>query len=166
MAYGVIDHETLTMTFTHMEAGEGEAKGWGKEPTLFILTSDQTCIPHSLTIHEVVLWEWTAPFPVVLAAPGANGDIDHDLDLYATNACPRPGFLAVALMYEDKDSDEDADPDGIPARRYLTAVTDDGTVYQVTRYRGEDDNTTETLPSPEQDAFGPALARIAAALRG
>ncbi|GHE32177.1 hypothetical protein GCM10017673_38740 [Streptosporangium violaceochromogenes] len=149
---------TLALILTHMEAGEGEAVGWGQPARLYTFTDNPAT--GGITITEMLRWEWTVALPG-LAPQGATGDVDHDLELYADRAQPLPGFLALVFMYEsDADPDQDA-----PARRYLTAIDKDGTAYQVTRDRGHSP-ATEILPSPERNAFGTVLARIAAALRG
>ncbi|WP_329431053.1 hypothetical protein OG339_48695 (plasmid) [Streptosporangium sp. NBC_01495] len=158
MPLPLTDPDVLTWIFTRMERNIEEAGEWDNAPRLTTLTTSGPGELPKLTISEIPPEKWTI-LVAGIGAPDATGDVDDDLALYARTAKPLPGFLALVFTYE-ADGDDD-----VPARRYLVAIDRDRNVYQVTREQGEEEATAARIAVPE-DAFGPVLFEIAAALRG
>ncbi|MFG1976934.1 hypothetical protein ACGFJC_47045 [Nonomuraea fuscirosea] len=142
---------------TQFELRQDEAHGWGDFPMLYTLTLDTITRPATLRRVQVAPWEWTLFF---VCPDGVNGDIDHDLNLYASRAQWLSGFLTTWLVYSTPATDESK------ARRIVIAIDERGRLYRVTRTEGDPNPVAEHLTNLDEDEHLLALSYVANALRG
>ncbi|GAA3832108.1 hypothetical protein GCM10022226_61600 [Sphaerisporangium flaviroseum] len=169
-------HGDLRHLLVQVEDQHHRSVGWGCD------TSRLFMIIHSSERHETTLpcrlvqhlgpWEWTVWVAGVAQAPGATGDLDHDLDLLADHSetiahhLTESELVAVGLMREWAEVHDASDPHdtGEVHQRVLTAVSVDGTIYSLRRERSGKEVRAETIAADECP-FAPALARVAERLR-
>ncbi|MGA4995904.1 hypothetical protein [Nonomuraea bangladeshensis] len=155
-----ITPDTIAHLLRALERHETADIGWAN-PELHIVTAATTDGVLTLTRHHIPVWKWSALLVGVIGAPGATGDVEHDLKLYADTCQPMPGFLLAALTYDnDSVSFEQL------AQRCLTAIDRNGTPYHLTREHGDDEPEVQPVTVPASAPYGDALALLAAALTG
>ncbi|MFI6637163.1 hypothetical protein ACIBI7_50480 [Nonomuraea fuscirosea] len=141
-----------------LESHETNEIGWAN-PELHVVTAATVNGVLTITRHHIPAWQWSALLVGVIGAPGATGDAEHDLNLYADTCQPMPGFLLVALTYDHESQSFEQ-----LAQRCLTAIDRNGKPYHLAREHGDDEPTFEPVAVPGSAPYGDVLALVAAAL--
>ncbi|MEU4513145.1 hypothetical protein AB0G05_26925 [Nonomuraea wenchangensis] len=161
-----ITPDTIAHLLRALERHETADIGWAN-PELHIVTAATTDGVLTLTRHHIPVWKWSALLVGVIGAPGATGDVEHDLKLYADTCQPMPGFLLAALTYDHDNASFAYDNDSVSfeqhTQRCLTAIDRNGTPYHLTRER-DDEPEFQPVTVPASAPYGDALALLAAAL--
>ncbi|MEU6712997.1 hypothetical protein ABZ897_16065 [Nonomuraea sp. NPDC046802] len=153
-----ITPETMNALLRVLESHETEDIGWAN-PELHIVTATTVNDVLTITRHHIPAWKWSALLVGVIGAPGATGDAEHDLKLYADTCEPMPGFLLVALTYDNESESFER-----LAKRCLTAIDRNGKPYHLVREHGDETPEFEPVAVPAAAPYGDVLALLAFSL--
>ncbi|WP_188186974.1 hypothetical protein [Nonomuraea sp. SYSU D8015] len=163
-----ITHQRLGERLIAAEQSHHSEHGWGDEPTRLLLICASPAAPDMVTLF-VGPWEWSVFIGAPgMQAPGATGDVEHDLGLLADNPARLDihladhEFLAVGLLHEW------AHPEAgeLHDQRCLAAADRDGGLWHVIRHRGESGIPPQAhlMIDDQGCVLAPTLAKVARAL--